>query len=130
MAEAPILIVDDDPLFRETVAAVLTLRGFPTRVAADGRGALEAIETERPSLMLLHVSVSRLGGEALLEELAARKIDLPVVIVTDGPNGEAIARKFGVAAYLRKPIALSRLLDAIAACGDTRPDRKETPGAA
>src|SRR3954471_4868972 len=100
MAEAPILIVDDDPLFRETVAAALSLHGFPTQVATDGRDALEAIETELPCLMLLDVSVPLLGAQELLDELAARQINLPIVIVTAGRDGEAMARKLGVAAYL------------------------------
>src|SRR4051812_27372985 len=101
MTEAPILIVDHDALFRETVAAALALHGFPTRVAADARDALEAIETERPSLMLLDVSIPLVGGEELLNELAARNIRVPVVLVTAGHDDEAIARKLGVAAYLR-----------------------------
>jgi DNA-binding response OmpR family regulator len=121
MVEGPILIVDDDPLFRDTIGTALTLHGFPTRVAVDANDAIKAIESERPALLLLDVSVARLDGKTLLDELALRNIEVPVVILTAGSNGEAIARKYGVAAYLRKPVALPRLLDAIAACG--RPGR-------
>jgi CheY-like chemotaxis protein len=130
MAEAPILIVDDDPLFRDSISTALSLHGFPTRVAANGRDALEAIESVRPSLLLLDVSMPVLDGPGLLDELKRRKIRVPVVIVTAGHDGEALARKFGVVAYLRKPVALPRLLDAISACGPSQDGNDTSLGAA
>jgi CheY-like chemotaxis protein len=116
MVEGPILIVDDDPLFRDTIGTALSLHGFRIRVATDGHDALAEIEAERPSLMLLDMSMPVLDGAGVLRELAARGMQIPVVVVTAGQDGEAVAQRFGVAAYLRKPVALPRLLDAIAAC--------------
>jgi DNA-binding response OmpR family regulator len=130
MVEGPILIVDDDPLFRDTISTALSLHGFRVRVAADGRDALAAIEDERPALVLLDMSMPVLDGAGLLRELAARGIRLPVVIVTAGQDSEAAARRLGVAAYVRKPVALPRLLDAINACGSRSRTHRLERGAA
>ncbi len=51
-----------------------------------------------------------------MRELAARRIELPVVLMSADDEAEAVALKYRVAAYLKKPIAISRLLEAIAAC--------------
>ena len=130
MMEGPILIVDDDPLFRDSIGTALELHGFRTRLAADGREALQAIGAERPRLVLLDLSMPRLDGPGLLRELAERRIHLPVIIVTSSSNGEAIARKFGAAAYLQKPIAIPGLLGAISACCMGRRSDDASQGAA
>jgi two-component system OmpR family response regulator len=116
MVEGPILIVDDDPVFPDAISTALMLAGFRTEIAHDGLEALEFIQRERPSLILLDVSMPVLDGRGLLRELAREGIKLPVVLVSAGQDGERIARKYGVAAYLQKPVALPRLLAAISAC--------------
>src|SRR5581483_4405373 len=128
--EGPILIVDDDPLFREALATALSLNGYRARVAGNGQEAHEAIQAERPSIILLDLSMPVLGGVGVLRELERRGMQVPVVVVTANDNGSAVAKEFGVAAYLQKPVALPRLIDAIAACGPARPDRRDTRGAA
>jgi DNA-binding response OmpR family regulator len=130
MRNSPILIVDDDPLFRDAVQTALTLNGYRVVLAADGREALRALETELPAIMLLDLHMPHLDGEAVLRELQARRLQLPVLLLTAADEGEAVARRFGLAAYLPKPIAVPGLLDAIGACGTSpRPRRKRRQAA-
>lgn len=117
MINGPILVVDDDPYIHEAIATALTLYGYQTRIAENGREALTAIEAERPALVLLDLRMPILDGEEVLRELAARKLRLPIVLMSADDEGADVARKHGIGAYLKKPIPLERLLSAVAACG-------------
>ena len=117
MIDGLILIVDDDPLLSEAIATALELHGFSTREADNGRAGLAAIEATSPAIVLLDLRMPVLDGEGVLRDLAARGIDLPVVLMSADDEAEKIAKKYGVAAYLKKPIAIPRLMAAIAACG-------------
>jgi two-component system response regulator MprA len=117
MFAGPILIVDDDPLLYDTLSTALTLNGFQTRSAANGREALDMIAHERPALILLDLHMPVMDGATFMRELQSRGAKLPIVVMSADEDGEDVARQFGIAAYLRKPIALTRLLSAVAACG-------------
>jgi two-component system response regulator MprA len=112
----PILIVDDDPMVREPIATTLELHGFRTQAVGDGREALAAMAAERPAIILLDLHLPILDGAGLLRELAARGVQVPVVLMSADVEAERVASQFGIGAFLRKPIALPRLLAAIAAC--------------
>ncbi len=123
MVDGPILIVDDDPLLFAALAEALAFHGYETRVAENGRAGLAAIEAERPAIVLLDLHMPILDGEGFLRELTARGIELPVVLMSADDDAEAVALRYRVAAYLKKPVAIPRLLAAIAACG-ARPARR------
>jgi DNA-binding response OmpR family regulator len=120
MIEGPILIVDDDPLLHEAIAAALNTHGYQTRLADSGREALAAIAAERPAIVLLDLHMPDLDGAGVLRELSARGLELPIVVMSGDDDAEEVAWTYGVAGYLKKPFAIARLLDAIAACGNGR----------
>ncbi len=128
MTDGLILIVDDDSLLSEAIATALELHGFKTREAENGRAGLAAIEALLPAIVLLDLRMPVLDGEGVLRDLAARGIDLPVVLMSADDEAELIAKKYGVAAYLRKPIAIPRLMAAIAACGPTTEKQRARRG--
>jgi CheY-like chemotaxis protein len=64
-----LLITDDDRDFRETVAGVLTDRGFETLQAADGEEALEIVVRQEVHLLLLDMQMPRLSGLETIERL-------------------------------------------------------------
>jgi DNA-binding response OmpR family regulator len=117
MIEGPILIVDDDPLLYEAIAVALELNGYQIRLACGGREGLAAIAAECPAMVLLDLNMPGLDGEGVLRELAARGIQIPVVLMSADERAEEVARRYGVAGYLKKPFAIPRLLAAVAACG-------------
>jgi CheY-like chemotaxis protein len=57
-----LLIVDDDPVARLTLGALLVRKGFETRCAPDGRRALAFAEGDPPELILLDVRLPDVDG--------------------------------------------------------------------
>ncbi|RJQ75136.1 response regulator [Pseudonocardiaceae bacterium YIM PH 21723] len=79
-----ILIVDDDPLFRERLAGMLTDFADEIREAADGRRALDIILEDPPDLAFVDLHMPVLTGRELLRILRAKPelAAIPAVLVT------------------------------------------------
>ncbi|WP_068436061.1 response regulator transcription factor [Magnetospirillum sp. XM-1] len=76
-------IVDDDPLFRETLAGNLGDAGYGVRAWADGEDFLEAMaRDEQPDLLLLDWKMPGLNGIEVLRRMRAAQIALPVIFLT------------------------------------------------
>ena len=109
MQERRILVVEDDPDLRETLASAMAESGAEVVVAADGVEALERLRTgPRPAVVLLDLRLPRLGGEELLTELRAdpRFERLPVITMTAGYGSVSGPE---VVARLQKPFDLEDL---------------------
>jgi signal transduction histidine kinase/ActR/RegA family two-component response regulator len=83
-AGAPILVVEDEDAFRYIILEVLRRLGLPAIAVTDGSEALTALGTIPPQAVLLDLTMPRVDGFAVLEELRKRpeSRDLPVVVVT------------------------------------------------
>lgn len=78
-----ILIVDDHPSFRRCARALLEADGFAVvGEAEDGEGALSAIDSLRPDVVLLDVQLPDMNGFAVLERLDTDGKDPQVVLVS------------------------------------------------
>jgi DNA-binding NarL/FixJ family response regulator len=101
-----ILVVDDHTLFRRGLVGLLDeMEGF--RVvgeAANGRDALEIIETEKPDIILLDVNMPELSGIATLTGMRKRGFDSPVLMLTISQYEEDLigAIRAGASGYLLK----------------------------
>lgn len=72
MAHMPtVLIVDDDPAIRKMLHDVLSLEGYPTETANNGREALDALARGEPRIVLLDLMMPELDGRGVLEHLNA-----------------------------------------------------------
>ena len=111
---APILVVDDDPAIRETVASALELEGYPHALARDGREALEIAERVKPAAVLLDMRMPVLDGWSFAREARKRGHDFPIVVMTAAENARWWCEEIGGDACLPKPFELDDLLDAIA----------------
>lgn len=81
--DGPILLVDDDPAFRELVRSLLARIGYPIVEAADGDEAVEMALADRPSLVLLDVDVPGISGYEVCRALRdTYGEDLPIVFVS------------------------------------------------
>ena len=107
-----ILVVDDDPFFRELYRTALRLEGFDVSTASDGLAALRSIEHNPPSLVVLDVNMPCLDGWGVLKELSRYESTraIPVVVVTASDVVEATAQ---AVAILSKPVAPEELLPVI-----------------
>ncbi len=108
-----ILIVDDEPELRETLASFLTDQSYSIETAATGEEALACIERQRPTLIVLDIHLPGMDGRAFTAELRARGSDVPIVVITGAAEARQAAEEIGAAAYVAKPIALPLLLSRI-----------------
>ncbi|HJU05163.1 MAG TPA: sigma-54 dependent transcriptional regulator [Nitrospiraceae bacterium] len=112
-----ILVVDDDPDIIMALKDRLNSLGYETLTASDGMLALQTIERELPSLMLLDLEMPRLSGLELLRRLSQGRTssrdgyDLPVIVMTaHGTIGKAVeAMKEGAYDFLTKPFDVDHL---------------------
>ena len=93
----------------------LSLSGFEVLEAPDGIDALYLIEHDRPDLVVLDLTLQRLDGISVQQELAAQAVTrhIPIVIVT-GSNADV--RADNVVCLLRKPVWPDVLVETIRAC--------------
>ena len=110
-----VAIVDDDHDIRESLAEVLGECGYETLAASNGLVALELLERERPSIILLDLMMPVMDGwqfrAAQLERPALA--DIPVIVVSADSNVGEKAAAIGADAYLVKPIRIVDLLRVI-----------------
>src|SRR5688572_18341134 len=112
-----LLITDDDRDFRETVAGVLSDRGFETLQAADGEEALNIVSRQEVHLLLLDMQMPRLSGLETIERIKQRELALPLpwILISGALDDETIARARAAAAFsvLPKPLRLAELTGAV-----------------
>jgi CheY-like chemotaxis protein len=105
-----ILVVDDDAVAAQTLAAFLGSRGFEVELASDGVEALERANAGRHQLLILDVDMPRKDGltacAALKADLARAKI--PVLLSSLRPLGDQPPA--GANAFLVKPFQADALL--------------------
>jgi CheY-like chemotaxis protein len=88
ITEAPtrplILLVDDDPVVRSTLARALTDRGYEVRTAADGQAAITILEGlgTLPAIVITDLHMRGGSGEDLARTLTRRYPELPVIFMT------------------------------------------------
>jgi len=115
MAEPPrILIVDDDPLFRRFVGALLANQGYEVREAEDGEAALRLASSLRPRLILLDLVLPYKDGfeviNGLREDPATRRIPIMMLSVKDREEDVVKCLNLGADDYVIKPFGTRELL--------------------
>jgi CheY-like chemotaxis protein len=108
---ARILVVEDDPDLRTSLADALTDLGYDVRVAGNGAEALAALERgERPDVILLDLMMPVMDGWAFrsAQRVDPRIAGIPVVVVSAEAAGTMAS--LSPADFLPKPFDLDRLL--------------------
>lgn len=106
-----VLIVEDDPLLGEALAAGLKQRGFDADWVQDGREAQTAIGVEPFAAVVLDLGLPGLGGLELLRRERARGNKIPVLILTarDAVQDRIKGLDSGADDYVVKPTDLNEL---------------------
>ncbi|HEX9975783.1 MAG TPA: response regulator [Dehalococcoidales bacterium] len=107
MATKPILIVDDEPIVRESIRDWLKDAGYKVATAETGEEALALIGKQDFSVIIMDIRLPGKTGITVLKEVKALKPGIKSIIITAYPSAEMVAeaRKLGVVDYLIKPIA-------------------------
>ncbi len=115
-----VLVVDDHPLTRDALGALLRAHGFELAgFAADGEEAIVAAGSTRPDLVLLDLSMPGLDGLAALPRLREAAPGCEVVVLTASGTEENLlaAIRGGAAGYLLKtepPERIAAFLEGVA----------------
>jgi CheY-like chemotaxis protein len=115
-ARCTVLIIDDEEQVRDVLARTLISAGYEVRVAADGRQALETVQsTPRPDAIVLDLLMPVMSG---FEVLSALRVvpgwaEIPVVVLSG--TADYTAEHLGVDVLLQKPFASKALTAAVEA---------------
>jgi DNA-binding NtrC family response regulator len=115
MDSRPVLVVDDEPIVRESIRDWLKNAGFEVVTAETGEEALEIVGRQDISVMILDVRLPGKTGIRVLKEAKALKPQIKTIMISAYPSVELAveATKLGAVDYLIKPVApddLERLI--------------------
>jgi CheY-like chemotaxis protein len=112
-----VLIVDDEPDIRKMLVEVLSLEGYPTETATNGREALDILAKGGPRVVLLDLLMPVVNGRGVMQQLQANPAERArhqIILVSATHNLES-ARDLRVDGELSKPFTVDQLLNKLAA---------------
>lgn len=111
----PILVVDDDPDIRESIASALEIEGHKVLMAENGQIALDLLmvlrdKNELPRFIMLDLMMPVMTGEEFLTVIKDNHEDLRhIPIIVASANGSLLLNKLSAREVLKKPIDISDL---------------------
>ena len=112
-----VLAVDDIPLNLLLVQKMLSRFNFKMRTAANGQQALDAIQLQKPDLILLDLMMPGIDGFEVIRRLRSNPemADIQIVILSALNSNEDIVRGFNEGAndFIMKPIIMEKLLSCV-----------------
>jgi PAS domain S-box-containing protein len=112
MGRTRILIIDDDPNLRSTLADVLKLRGFELLVAANGEEGLALLGDAPVNLVVIDLGLPDISGIDLLKRVKADHPSTEVIVLTGNATLDSVieATNSGAFSFLIKPYDMEQLL--------------------
>ena len=100
-----ILLVDDEPNIIELAQLYLVREGYRIITASDGKAALDAVEKQRPALMVLDVMMPEVDGLEVCRTLRGKKDPVAILMLTarDEDIDKILGLELGADDYLTKP---------------------------
>ena len=113
---ARILVVDDEPRLRETLAKLLRSRGYEVTEANGGKHACALVDTQTFDLALLDLRMPEVDGFDVMAHLAQSQPDCGAIVVSGESSFSAVSRALrrGALDYIRKPFDPEELLATVA----------------
>jgi len=105
-----VLVVEDEPTVRETLAEALTEEGLNVSTAVDGPQALERFRADKPDLVLLDLMLPRMSGIEICRIIRAES-SVPILMLTarDSELDKVLGLELGADDYVTKPFSLREL---------------------
>ncbi len=124
---ARILVIDDDEMVADSLAAQLRCFGHEPTTSRDGRKGLEACEQTRFDLVLVDIFMPEMEGLEFVRIFRGRHPALPVIVMTGGMANDVrrdhtiglylgMVDRLGADATLKKPFDPGQLLQCVNTC--------------
>jgi len=128
MSDTRILVVDDDPTFRMTTAALLESDGYQVETAPDGQQAVEQLKHQQFDLLLVDLRMPGIDGISLVEALRLWGHGVPILMISGFGTVETAVRALqtGVDDFLQKPVEPDVLSARVADLLERRPRQADT----
>ena len=110
-----VLLVDDEPAITRAYERKLSKLGFEVEIALDGAQAAQRCRERRFDVVVSDITMPNMNGLELLRAVREHDLDLPVILVTGGPDVQDAIRamEYGAFRYLLKPVPLPHLIDVV-----------------
>ena len=114
-----LLLVEDDPDILKLLETTLTFGGYRVVTAHNGREGLDAIQKERPAIVITDIMMPKLDGFGFVHRLRINPEtrDLPVVFITAtyvALEDKDFALNIGATRFIQKPVDLNDFLATVA----------------
>lgn len=108
-----VVIIDDDPLVRETVKVRLEADGYRSFGAGTGEAGLSLVEGQYPDLVLLDIDLPGKNGVRILKQMKQNHITrkIPVIMISSNMERQIVVQciQAGAVDYVVKPLDMDRL---------------------
>jgi len=110
-----ILVIDDEPILRDSLEVALKTSGYEVLTARTGEEGLERFQKENPDLILLDHWLPGMNGDEVLPRIKEADPEIPIIIMTAQGSIEMAVNsmKMGAFDFLVKPFELDQVEDLI-----------------
>src|SRR5690348_10924248 len=111
-----VAIVDDEEQIRKALKRLMRSANLEAESFESGPAFLDSLASRRPDCLILDLHMPGMTGLHVLQKLRQTGVQLPTIVITayDEPETRNDCLAAGAAAYLRKPLEDTLLLDAVA----------------
>jgi len=99
-----VLVVDDEPDFRQLMTYWLESKGYSVLVAADGEAAIQLVKEKKPNVIFMDLRMPVMDGIEAIKKIREFDKDIPIIIISayvdDPKTKEAIA--YGISGVFYK----------------------------
>jgi DNA-binding response OmpR family regulator len=118
MQQGYVLIVEDVPDILKLLDATLSFKGHRVSTARNGQEALEAVQRERPALVITDIMMPKLDGFGLVHRLRINPEtrEIPVIFLTAtyvALEDKAFALNIGATRFIEKPVNFEKFLETV-----------------
>jgi putative nucleotidyltransferase with HDIG domain len=106
-----VLIVDDDPGIRSTIAELIQELGYDSETAADGLDAVGLLDQGPYMCVFTDIMMPNMSGLELIKRIKAQDVSLPIIVITGYASLEIAidAMKYGASDFISKPFKVKQI---------------------